>query len=83
MKNALLLLTMMALSGCALLMEPTDRAAEKIGEGITYYCENVTPALRQTFRDRVNFYAAPNVVAVQCAASGEILTTVPDGQPSE
>lgn len=65
------------LSGCGILQEASDAAAEKIGEGVTYYCDNVMPEIREQFRRDVNHYAAPNAVEVTCAGDGEVLSTEP------
>lgn len=58
------LVAAIALQGCALLFDASDRAATKLGKSITYYCENVVPVLsdrqRQAFIDKINAEAAPH-----------------------
>ncbi len=46
-------------TGCAILEPASDRAAARLGDGITYYCENVDASMREQFRARVNAHAAP------------------------
>lgn len=69
MKIAALLLIVMGLSGCELLLRAEDQAAKRIGDGVTWYCENLTPDLREHFREKVNEYAVPNTVTVTCDGS--------------
>lgn len=65
MKKVLLIVTaMIALNGCALLFDASDRTAKSLGKGIVYYCENVVPYVseteRQAFIDKINARAAPH-----------------------
>ena len=62
----LTLSAVLLISACSILGETGDRAAEKIGEGVTYYCDTVPEDMRAEFRDKVNEYASPNSVAVNC-----------------
>lgn len=64
------------LQGCALLGGPADKAAKAAGKLVTEYCDNVTiPEIRDQIRAKVNEYAAPNSVAVNCAKGGPALQT--------
>lgn len=67
MRKILLIAIVVLVPGCAQLIETSDRAAEKIGEGVTYYCDKVPADVRAQFRAKVNQYAAPNSVQVSCA----------------
>ena len=75
MKKFILVVTStIALNGCALLFDASDRTAKSLGKGISYYCENVVPyvsaAERQAFIDKINARAAPHSTApLNCAGS--------------
>lgn len=61
-------------SGCTLLGEISEKAAKEIGKGVTTYCEETIPDVRETFRAKVNKHAAPHSVMVTCA-DDTVLTT--------
>ena len=73
MKQIILTVTLaIALNGCALLFDASDRTAKSLGKGIVYYCENVVPyvsqAERQAFLDKINARATPHSTApLNCA----------------
>lgn len=70
------------LSGCQLLGDPLEKAAGAGGKLVKYYCANVTiPEVREKIRERVNYHAAPDSVAVTCAKGGPVLNS--DTPPSE
>lgn len=67
-------LALTALSGCTILGDASEKAAKGAGQLVKGYCENITvPEIREKIRERVNFYAAPNAVMVQCAVAGPAL----------
>lgn len=72
--GCIIFLVMFATTGCTLLGEVSERAAEEIGEGVKIYCEETIPDVRETFRNQVNQYAAPHSVRVTCA-DDTVLTT--------
>lgn len=55
-----------ALSGCALLSGPIDRAAERTAAAVNLYCDNFTADQRVQFGDRVRQLAAPDSITVDC-----------------
>lgn len=61
-------------SGCTLLGEVSEKAAQRIGKGVQVYCEETIPDVRETFREKVNAHAAPHSVQVTCA-DDTVLTT--------
>lgn len=62
------------LSGCAIIGDASERAAKGAGSLVKGYCDNITvPEVREKIRERVNHYAAPNAVVVQCAVAGPAL----------
>ena len=74
MKKLLVLVPILALSGCSLLAPQIDKAAAGAGKLVTFYCQNVTlPQVREELRAKVNAAAAPNSVAVTCASGGPAL----------
>lgn len=77
MKRLLILpLVVLTLPACSLLAPQIDKAAKAAGKAVTFYCENVTvPEIREEFRAKVNEYAAPNSVQVDCANGGPALKT--------
>lgn len=64
-------------SGCTLLGEVSEKAAQRIGKGVQVYCEETIPDVRETFRAKVNAHAAPHSVTVTCA-DDTVLTTAGD-----
>lgn len=63
-------------SGCSILGDPLEKAAEGGGKLVTFYCNNVTiPEVREKIRERVNAHAAPNSVAVTCVNGGPALNS--------
>ena len=58
-----LLLTVLLLSGCAILGE--DRTAEDIASAVSIYCIG-TQESRTEFRKKVNDLTAPNSILVTC-----------------
>jgi hypothetical protein len=55
-------------TGCAILGDPAEKAASAGGKLVKYYCANVTvPEVREKIRERVNYHAAPDAIAVTCA----------------
>lgn len=71
---AALLFSMLVLQGCTLLGEVSEKAAQRIGKGVTVYCEETIPDVRETFREKVNAHSAPHAVQVICA-DDTLLTT--------
>lgn len=61
------------LTGCGTFFSTADKAAKKIGTGIRYYCDSTDRDVRLLFRERVNYYAAPNEITVTCARDGKVL----------
>lgn len=61
-----LLLSAVAFSGCSLFIEQSDAAAEKLGKGVKFYCENIVPVVdedeRQVFVDKINVAASPHSI---------------------
>lgn len=66
MKTSITLAVLLFITGCAQLMETSNKAADKIAEGISYYCENVEADMRAEFRDNINGRAAPHTITVTC-----------------
>lgn len=75
----MLLLLAVALAGCSTITGVTETAAKRIGEGVRTYCEETIPDVRATFRAKVNEYATPHTVSVNCAQGTE-LTTLPEAE---
>lgn len=71
---AALVFSVLVLNGCTLLGEVSEKAAQRIGKGVTVYCEETIPDVRETFREKVNAHAAPHSVQVTCA-DDTVLTT--------
>ena len=72
MKKFIMLALVFALTGCSLLTETVSDAAQNVGQGITFYCENTDVYVREQFNILVNAGAAPNSVTVQCANGYEL-----------
>jgi hypothetical protein len=65
---AALAIVAVSASGCALLSDQLDKAAEGAGKVVKQYCENVTvPDVREQVRAAINKYAAPHSVSIECA----------------
>ena len=52
--------------GCATVEDRAERNAERIGESVKTYCEDVPKTARDAIRHRVNEEAYPHRAEVEC-----------------
>jgi len=64
--RVLLIACTLALSGCALLSQFEDNAAEQLAKAVKSYCSNTDPAYRERFQAIADAKLAPNKVIVGC-----------------
>lgn len=66
-----IILMFVLLTGCDAMRTVSDRAAQKVGDSVQWYCGNVDEADRVEFRELANRYTDPHHVAVTCRGDSE------------
>ena len=66
MKLIILIDAVALITGCAAVVERSDRAAERVGDRVAEYCETTSAESREALRSRVDDAAGPHSVEVVC-----------------
>lgn len=62
----LVLLVIVFATGCSILNHATDKAAEKIADGVERYCAELDPLVRENIRNNINSRLDGQNILVTC-----------------